>query len=442
MYVNYLPAIYFLHIPKTAGTSFRIWLESKIPPGRNIEAWHLVDLDALPDATIVNGRLAAGHFGWRFMERAGALGVSYEPITFLRDPVELALSGMKYASTVQDVDLAALPAEVRQQSMVAVDVARSGRLCGELAAMAQAPMPVDGHLGDIPAEYQPFLNLQTRFLSQNGTEAVELPPLSIADLNTAKRRLEGMRFFGLVEEMDYSAVLFAAAFGLPLESMGERLNVSETPAAMFPEQMRRWQELAHPLDVKLYRFARELFWSRIRKLAEELGLPHDATPGKFAEGLSESFVKIDRGVMRLSAGQLAMDEDILTPGFNRPEFFEPQRRWIRWSGPATRSSVFLPLLRSGPLRVEFEIALTTTLMVRDQMSLQTSGEMTVDTLFRQLPNGDWVLVKSALLPAEAAFSDNQYTEFRFDVPEMTTLKTSQKVSFALGEIRISPVLIE
>src|SRR6516225_4225260 len=55
--------LYFLHVPKTAGTSLRYWLWDAFASEDFVECHRVVDLDAADSARIEKARFYSGHFG-------------------------------------------------------------------------------------------------------------------------------------------------------------------------------------------------------------------------------------------------------------------------------------------------------------------------------------------------------------------------------------------
>lgn len=82
-------AIYFLHIPKTAGTSFTNCLSDQYPAELicPVHLWH--DLLSIPPERLSEYRVFRGHF-YAYLYRVVSRPLKI--ITFLRDPIERALS--------------------------------------------------------------------------------------------------------------------------------------------------------------------------------------------------------------------------------------------------------------------------------------------------------------------------------------------------------------
>ena len=94
------PTLFFMHIMKTAGTSFATHLVDHFPPEelypdptteasvRREQYWKIAPVRAVDPATLARVRVYHGHFPFLFGELVGA----DETLTLLRDPVERTLS--------------------------------------------------------------------------------------------------------------------------------------------------------------------------------------------------------------------------------------------------------------------------------------------------------------------------------------------------------------
>jgi hypothetical protein len=89
--------VYFLHIPKCAGTSVRLALTRCFAPRVMFAHWRLDDLWAVPRAHLQTRSLIAGHFG---RELYRSLGERVPTLTILRDPVARTVSHYESARRI------------------------------------------------------------------------------------------------------------------------------------------------------------------------------------------------------------------------------------------------------------------------------------------------------------------------------------------------------
>lgn len=98
----------------------------------------------------------------------------------------------------------------------------------------------------------------TTLMSRNRREAILL--------DSAIRNLESMAYFALVEYQTESQYLFEKTFGMKFRQPFVQMDVEDTRAGSITldaENLTRIQEL-NQLDIKLYSFAKELFFERLK----------------------------------------------------------------------------------------------------------------------------------------------------------------------------------
>jgi hypothetical protein len=90
---------YFLHIPKTAGSSITEWLTQRVGAAATCPAKNWDQLVELAEWGIENYRLFAGHFGWGLDE---VLGRPLRTFTVFRDPLERTISHYRHVHRDRD----------------------------------------------------------------------------------------------------------------------------------------------------------------------------------------------------------------------------------------------------------------------------------------------------------------------------------------------------
>jgi hypothetical protein len=102
---------FFMHIPKTAGSSFSTELTNRVTPYRNIEVDYndsTIDFDMkliravdsfVHDMRATRFRSASGHVPWELLGRILAVDPSARIISFLRNPIDRVISEYRYQLT-------------------------------------------------------------------------------------------------------------------------------------------------------------------------------------------------------------------------------------------------------------------------------------------------------------------------------------------------------
>jgi hypothetical protein len=290
------PLTVFIHIPKTAGTTFGNILRANFPPGAvgnlgnvfkgrgGVDPAKLKRVHASGPMLTRKLSALAGHypFGVR-----SSLPDDTRYITFLRNPVERTLS--HYYSLL----------EVRRRD----------------------PLPEGSTLEQILADGDYMHdNLQTRMLSDHpapfGDATEEM-------LEQAKANLENAFLaFGLVERFDESLVLFQRRLGLQ-SVLYVRQRVTNRPhEAEVPDELIRAAERYNEYDLELYRVAAELFERTVEEQGVEYAIDLAALRKALSPGIAQqpppvpAASEVDRRqlwemVVDRQAELLARDQDLV-----------------------------------------------------------------------------------------------------------------------------------
>jgi hypothetical protein len=258
-------ALFFLHIPKTAGTSFTQIIEPLYASKEKCNAYYNQDLMAIEPATLSRFRLFIGHIDYATSD---LMPNDLDIITFLRDPIERAISSYEHIKTRKDHPQYKL---LHAEAANLYDFVRHPVFCSQLKESQTGMLGRDNafkvlydlaHTGNIKLEEAKYLSNEHRKRQVTKLE-----------LLVAQYRLRNMAFFGIQEWFHESVVMFCDEFKVPLpaqlpwenESMlrksGRRREYSEEDIDAISEMC--------PFDIQLYNFAKRLFRERYeRKLKD------------------------------------------------------------------------------------------------------------------------------------------------------------------------------
>lgn len=202
-----LPHLYFLHIPKTAGTSVARVVRSFYPREQVLPAHNRLELGRLPADAVDKCRCILGHHG------PLPYALTLRPltvITILRDPVERAVSEVEY---------------VRQQ----VRAKTGGFVEHPVASHIEKPLE---ELLTLPAVRTALTNYQTRMLGvrpepaavrygvgNHSMRCMRTQARNLGDdalLVRAKQHLDTMAAVGTVARMDETMSAICHVLGVPM----------------------------------------------------------------------------------------------------------------------------------------------------------------------------------------------------------------------------------
>lgn len=324
-------ALFFMHIPKTAGTSVKSFLEGNFPVIEkffNIQYCFLaaMRMDIEEGEQYIPCRYLAGHYPFR-------LSLSFikkvHVITFLRDPIERTISDFRWLQ-------------------------KEGRI------------PVTFEAIDLPgSKYENyFLNFQTRWIADiyncydfQDERLYNLDSEVLKDkslLVKATTKLRDFRFVGFTEELDKSLAALAMEFGWIKPRFIPRLNVAPTKPSKIDSELARSISSLVELDIELYKKAREMF--------------------PFLK-----YENLDIDLQPLPYALITMDNSsnaFLLDSWYTPEYDSGIGCW-RWTGPGNIFSVKVPPLRFNELVVVINVTehrriedLAKTCLIRDDLVLE------------------------------------------------------------------------
>lgn len=360
--------LFFLHIPKTAGTTLVQIIEQQFDE-REIARWlYPFRLFDKPPGFFREHRYFHGHVEYAVM--ASFLAKPPVVMTILRDPVERYLSQF---GNHQRVPLSQIPDTTSE-------------VLNEFQHTSLRRFVYDPPEGLIPLSLN-YRNMQAKMFAfelsaeankplkelgmfrQSRTDIIPTPTLKQTQL-----RLHEFAFAGLLERFQESLFLLAYTFGWPptveyqsfgAANQGQRPRQDELELGLLEEIHSQ-----NSLDRQLYDYAQRVFDSRLEQMGNELlerygrghhshlklPLPTEVMVELLTAHYRRRFVERNPVVQAL---RLEFDRKI--SGLNwRALEQDPVRGVFRWSGPGRCSTLDLPLASSSDVCLRFSVALAIT----------------------------------------------------------------------------------
>lgn len=335
--------VVFHHIPKTAGSTFRAFLESLYGPGEACPAETVAELEALTDDELGRYKLYAGHFSFGSLMKCLPDAIW---ITFLREPNERVIS-----QYYNHADESRVPAHWNRR------ISESPKWSAYMNGIRGNTLEewISNPLAEALVcnrQVQAFLPNSIRVRVKDWSKH-DRQLLEIAKDNLRTK----FAFYGIQEQFSESLLLFCATFGLlPLEDYGayttnlnENRHEKSSESGRYPvsEVVTHELDRKNSMDWELYRFAGQLFAERVEGVSDLDLEEHRQTQltGALVRGLLKP---LPRGVTRIS-----VDGDLGLKGFHALEMSGETP--FRWSGADKTSTIEFLRELDGVITISVEV---------------------------------------------------------------------------------------
>jgi hypothetical protein len=318
------PPVYFFHFPKTAGTSLRNLLADQYSDDERCPAgdWESLARLNLARSDMARYRLFAGHFSANFADH---LPPGVRTFTFLREPIQRFISGLRHLMRAPQVALAhGLHDVVRGRSL-------NELIYDDLILKRNRSKLVRALCCDVPPE---AIAKIARTQVANG-EPVHIKLKVKASLDKALTRLNDFDFVGDTADFANSLLALCNTFGfLPPET---------APA------MNKWRDDPRSTQSHSSDGLSDADMDHLRRaLGDDVALYEAAKAGSIGRESRRRLIEdlFRTGIMREVRGPFRLD---LGRPFSGSGWYGPERgkdgAHFRWSGPSRAATLFLPVTR-------------------------------------------------------------------------------------------------
>jgi hypothetical protein len=311
--------LFFLHIPKTAGTSLRSYLIDQYHEKDVLQKYDWLSLNSTDIDELQKYNLIMGHFDYRMV---GLLPPGYKTATFLREPIARTVSAIRHAMR----DPRFRPAQLDIEGKTFKEIIRNSEVVKWFANTQVSLLAADCPRDVIIEHY-----------AQRKAMTDSLPFMNDVafDLDLANARLKQFDFVGIVEQFDQGLLQLADLCGFYPPSNAPLLNKTpkDESLRLDDEDMAILAEL-NALDIALYQQTLEV-------------------------STNQASLKIDACLRKYFSLRSPITTDIqidLAPSFSGWGFYEFEKEkgtTYRWSGPHNSSGVSIKLAQ-GRCKLKFK----------------------------------------------------------------------------------------
>ncbi len=362
------PATYFVHIPKTAGTSFIVLLDrffavDKIFPHQLWRETKAIDVNANAEY-----ELFRGHFGGGGVAVLSPKEIQY--FTILRDPKTLARSTYQYVQREQNTKVHEL---VKDEQMSFSEF---------LTHPMTSPLIKNRLIRNISFDFKEDPAAQEVFLSAETIKylqaIIQQQKPAIDDdqrLLRAKEFLTSCRWFGLLERFDESIQLLSYVMCWPPMGASQKLNTHNSGLTMSSEETELLEQV-NQQDIAFYAFAGQIFEQKLTAMMQALATLRDNEQQSIDDLLD---INYQQQHVKSMSGQLpdaltyGFDQVLLGSQWHRREVMQPENEYFRWTGPGQSASIDF-WLQAVNYVITIRLINATSVELLDDLKLSLNGQ--------------------------------------------------------------------
>ena len=244
---------YFVHIPKTAGTSIRVLVEGLYSAEDRCDSWIGQDILKVLPWKLRQYKFIAGHYNLSYLKWL-SLGNNRTVITFLREPIQRTVSHYFYLRDYKDSVLQALAESITIDQFI-----RKPEGVYELANLQTRYLGSD----DLDDE---FSIIRTDICPDFAERFVSGPWIDLT-YERAVKNLEKCYVLGIVERMPHSLLLLASKLGLSPEVELTNQNTKNNQVKKIEPQTLECLVNINKYDIMLYAAANSILTEKLRNIS-------------------------------------------------------------------------------------------------------------------------------------------------------------------------------
>jgi len=435
--------VYFLHLPKTAGTTFYFLLDS------------FFDLDSIYPYRFWNRllknkqknfskfRFFRGHFGYSLCRL-----LPKKPIilTVLRDPIKRTISD--YDHRVRDPD--PLYEKKYSKDVSILEFFNDPEKSKTFENMQTYQIGLNPDILSITKSYKPRKLHQFRYREELPYWADDYSKEEI--LATAKKRLSSFEYVGIAERLEESVFLLYYTFGWRPLSRPWRLNpTKKSIIGELPTKTIEQIQNCVSLDSELYKFAQKLFDNRYSQMVEELKQKYFEDSFSNLSSDEMMYKMLEKHYQhRLTESNFPLVNSIdydfrpkmVGSGWYYREVSEETEKAFRWSGPETKSSIDFHLAQDDDLIIQFRVMRAIIPDVLKSLKFQVNDH---PIEIKKLDAKSGSTLFQAFIPKSALNNKKQFSRLSFEVDRTINPHdinprdlTDRPLGIAIDRIKIVP----